>query len=155
MALSKDPGDEAEDQIRSQIEHYFYPPHAGLPTDQAPSEYIPERDYFSRYLVSKHAEDADFEPELQKLLTSLYDRQRQDAHEFIAYYRRRLNNPELDPPETREHVIEEFKREYRDLAEERDRYICDYQKAQSLRDDLQQREATLEDGLEDKPKLSH
>ena len=151
MALSKDRSDDAEDQSRSrEIEHYFHPYDTGA---QEHSEYIPERNYFSRDLRDKPAEDAKFQPALQDLLTRLYDRQRASADELLDFYMRRFNNSEFAPPETDEQVIDEFKQQYRGFAAERDRYVRDYQKAQALRDELQQHELTLEDCLDDKPKL--
>ena len=94
MALSRDRSDDDEDETRSpEIEHYFHPYDASA---QEHSEYVPERDYFSRYLRNKPAEDAEFEPALQDLLTRLYDRQRASADEILDFYMRRFNNSEFD-----------------------------------------------------------
>lgn len=63
-------------------------------------------------------------------------------------------------PETLKMYRDEFGKEYREqcrgFAAERKRYIGEFQKARELRDQMEQdsRQKSLEQGLDDKPKLT-
>ena len=171
MALSRGPGDEPAEEKRSpeasELAAYLNPnpvnflellkPREAIAQpDHEPHDYIPERDYYARYLRDTPSDDAKFEPELKELLTKLYDRQRQEAVDLIDDARNRLN-PDGEPPEVLKTYNEEFREQYGRFEEERERYISDYQKAQTIRDEMQQqsREQAHEHGLtEDGPKLT-
>ena len=157
MALSKGPGDEPDN-----------------PGDWSVDATLKKEDYFNTYLDGKRSpNDAAFEPELANLLTKLYERQRHEANELhnrktgeMQLYDLRHNKAHIlqgggCAPETLKMYRDEFRKEYREqcqgFAEERERYVGDYQKARSMRDAMKQqsREQDLEQGLDDKPKLSY
>jgi len=173
MALSRGPGDEPAEEKKEpealQLAAYLDPnpvnflellkPReavAQAQPDHEQRDYIPETDYYARYLRDTPSDDAKFEPELQELLTKLYDRQRREAVDLIDDAHNRLN-PDGEQPKVLKTYNEEFREQYGRFAEERERYISDYQKAQTIRDEMQQqsREQALEQGLDDKPKLSY
>ena len=150
MALSKSPNNQESEE--RELEHYLS---AG---DQAPQhgEYVAERDYFSRYLGDKSAEDARLEPELQNLLTKLYDRQREDAHGLVNYFMHSFNNSEIEPPSTL-YALNQFKDQYSHFAEERDRHIREYHKAKAILADMneQSREEQIQHERDDnEPKIA-
>ena len=128
-----------EPSREEQLIYHYFDPHAnvlksqgGAGASEDQQQYVAARDYFSRYLRDKPAEDAAFEPELQELLTKLYDRQREQADELILFHMRRQNNSEFVPPETNEEIIWQFEKEYRDFDRERDRYIRQYNEAKDI-----------------------
>jgi len=158
MALSKSPGDE---------------PDLEEPGNWSNEATVKKEDYFNRYLDGKQSPgDAAFEPDLKKLLTNLYDRQRHEAYELLdrttgAMQLHDLRHNESHvlqgggcAPETLKIYKEEFRKEYREqcqgFAAERERYISDFQKAREIRDQMEQDspQDTLEQSLEHKPKLT-
>jgi hypothetical protein len=132
-----------------------------------------EQDYYSRFLgVDKPRDDARYEPELQELLSKLYGRQRGEAHDLLEEQTkdleqvedyRRIGDPDLreefrghldDDAVAEEHYKAKIAQQDR-FAEERERYISEYQATREIRDEMQQEQETLEQGREDNPKLTY
>lgn len=103
-----------------------------------------ESDYFSRYLKegSNAPEDAEFDPELQRTLAALYQRQRDEAYDLICeqdgdiiYNYGTPDHPYMN----KEHRADTAAQNER-FAAERQRYIREYHDAKVLREELKQRE---------------
>jgi hypothetical protein len=132
---------------------------------QAPAQ---EEDYASKYLKDTPSpDDAKLEPELQETLRKLYDRQRQELRDLFDdhlsdlqqvedYKRTDIAELHFDDDSVAADHRGEVDTQLDHFAEERERYIGDYQKAQSIRGEMEQsREKSLEQGLdEDPPKLT-
>jgi hypothetical protein len=139
-----------------------------MPLSKGPGdEPAQEEDYYSKYLnPTASPADADLEPGLQELLKKLYDRQEGEHYARLDHLD--TNNPTV-PGHRRgipaspvdEEAGARYKRaiddQFKYFAEERERYIAEYQEAQSISDEMQQqsREQALEQGLDDKPKRSY
>jgi len=145
MALSKGPGDDTADHWTPealQLAAYLSPESFHLHDEPSIEEYysvhyIPE--YYSLYLASNpSSDDADLKPGLRDHLAKLYDRQRQEDLDLRQDARNRLS-PGGEAPEVLETFNEEFRQQYSRFAEERNRHIRDYQKAQALREEMQGR----------------
>ena len=131
-------------------------------------------DYFKRHLGGALSpEDAKLDPQLQKLLTKLYERQRDEAYRLLEETKAQMqahdlrNNPNHIrqgggcAPETLKQFTEFFRKDYDQqilaFGAERERHIREFLRARDMIADMekQQRRDTLERGLDqDKPKLS-
>jgi hypothetical protein len=108
-----------------------------------PADVPGEPDYFSRYLKEgvKSPEDATFDPELQRILDKLYDRQRgeaQDLHIERLSDIKSYGTPD-HPYMKKDHRADNAAQEKR-FTEERQRYIREYDDAKVIREELKQRE---------------
>lgn len=133
------------------------------------AERAQEKDYASKYLqTTPSPDDAKLDPELQALLKKLYDRQRDERSELIDnqiielqqvedYRRTDIVELHFDDAQVAKDQKREIDNQLDRFAEERERYITDYQKAQTIRDGMpqQSREQAQERGLDDMPKLSY
>ena len=115
-----------------------------------------QQDYFNQYLDRKKSPgDTEFEPALGKLLTNLYDRQRQEAYGLLDQATGRLS-----PDGERREILKEHKEEFRQdyskqcqgFVAERERYIREYREARRSREDMDTRERreALEHGPDQK-----
>jgi hypothetical protein len=130
------------------------------PADWSARTLLQQEDYFTRYLDRKTSpDDAKLEPGLQKLLTKLYDRQLTEAYGLIDKATARINPDGEDRAALKIHR-QEFREDYlkqcRGFAAERDRYISDYQRANVMRGEQEQsRRESPERSIDpDKPKLT-
>jgi hypothetical protein len=127
------------------------------PGDWSVDATLRTEDYFNRHLDGKQSpDDAELEPELQSLLTKVYERQRKDAFGLLDGATGRLN-PDGEDRETLQTHKDEFREDYhkqcQGFAEERDRRIREHYKAKAILADMRAEEKQLQIDP-DEPKLS-
>lgn len=126
MALSKGPGDEENPAIWN--------------ADTT----LRKEDYFNEYLDGTQSpKDTEHEPDLGHLLKKLYERQRAESYQLLDEAVDQFH-PEGEPIEKLKIHKEEFRDAFHEecarFAQERDRYIEEFQAARRLREEMEAEE---------------
>lgn len=119
-----------------------------------------KEDYFRQYLDGTPSpNDVGQEPELGHRLTKLYERQRDEAYDFLEAAKGRINPDGEEAAFHRTHKAEfraEFREECERFAKERDRHIREYHNAKTILAEMNEgsREQTLDQQLDQNQKQS-
>lgn len=108
-----------------------------------------EPDYFARYLKDgvKAPEDAKLDPELQKTLAKLYERQKGEAQDLhMDHTGQKLAIGTFQHPKLNKSLSEETQRQDLRFVKERERYIREYHEAQKIRDQMRDNEISRDRG---------